>query len=260
MNTWKRLAGLALALIMAVTVVAMPDMDASAKAKLSKKTIVITTKSVYNETIQVTYSKSDKYIKNLKVKGSGSKNLLVRQTCQNYHENSYSTDNGYASLSFFAKKKGTYKVTFDVYNKNDKKENAFTVTVKAVDSVGSYDYPIKSATFDGKTNVFYDLTTKKSGKFKVKMKNGYRLKGITLTYYDKKGNYKTKKIKNNAKVTLSDYANLYQYGYDNEYDNSWSYSYRTDLLAQTGFEVEYQKTKTGATGSVYFSIYRKAKN
>lgn len=256
MKTWKRFAAAILAMCMAVTVMLIPDAPVFAAVSVPSS-VAITTKSQTTDAIQVSYGKGDVRLANVK---SNNKNLIVKQTTQYWHKDEYTwaTENkyGYAYLGLYAKKAGTYKVSFDVYSKT-KKLASKTVTVKAADA-GTSVSPFKSVTFNGKSNVFYKLTGSKSGKFKVTMNKGYKVKSITMKTYNKKGESVSKTIKNNQKVTLGQYADVYTYDYD--YGTSWSYYYRTDMFATTYFEVTYQNTKTKAISTSTWYLYTTAKN
>lgn len=256
------MAGMLLAACLAAAVMLVPDTDAFAKAKVASKSIEIGVNSVYSTNIQVEYSKGDAKINNIK---TSSKNLIARQTYQYYHTDAYSYSDhpyGYAQIGVYAKKKGTYTVSFDVCDAKGKKLSSHKVKVTArVTTGGSYVSPFKKVTFAGKQNIFSEPTSKKSGKFKVEMNKGYKLTSIKMRYYDKQGKRVEKTIKNNANVTLGQYAYVDEYQYDSEYDsNYWYYNYNSNLFAETEFYVEYKNTKTKATGSSYFTLYRVPKN
>lgn len=253
MKTWKKLTGTVLAVCIMFAVLLVPDMEPAAKAKLSSQNVSVIVGSTYNNLVRVTYSKEGHKIKNLK---SNSSNLLVKQTHQSW---SRTGSDNYAEIEMYAKKAGKYKVTFQVCNDKNKVVSKHTINVTATTT---YNAPIKNATFAGKSTYFYSVVSKKSGKFKVTMNKGFKLKSITMQTYDAQGKRVEKKIKNNAKITLGEYAykdeNLNEYSYDNNI--SWSYYYYTHMMAETYIEVQYQNTKTKETGTVSYALYRMPKN
>ena len=270
MGILKKAACFFLAVCMAASVAAVPNTQAYAKATVNSNKVNITANAIYSSQIEVTYSQGDAQIKNIK---TSSRNLIAKQTYQDYHgEDRYYSERpyGYARIGLYAKKAGNYKVTFDVCDAEGNKVSSHTVQVKAGDSA-RYSSPIKDATFAGK-EILYQLSSKKSGKFKVTMNKGYRLKSITMETYNASGRLVSKKIKNNAKVTLGEYTYKYENEgkyYDYDYDpvtfeekrtERWYYNLSTELFARTEFRVEYVNNKTKTTGTVYYTLYRVPKN
>lgn len=253
MKAWKKLTGIVLAICIMFTLLLVPDMEPAAKAKVSSKNVSVIVGSQYNNSVKITYSKEGHKIKNLK---SNSDNLLVKQTSQWW--SSY-TDNPYAYIEMYAKKAGKYKVTFSVCNDKNKVVSKHTINVIAATT---YTSPVKNATFAGKSTYFYsgNIVSKKSGKFKVTMNKGFKLKSITMHTYDAQGESVEKKIKNNANVTLGEYAYKNEYSNEYSYDNSWSYHCSTDMMAMTSFEVQYQNTKTKEAGTISYVLYKVPKN
>lgn len=137
-------------------------------------------------------------ITNLK---SNSKNLVVKLT-------QYSSDE--CEIEYYAKKAGSYKITFTIKPKKGKSINK-TVKVTA-DKI----YPIKKVTFGGKNVPMYTFwnnwtlyTTAKSGKLSISMNKGYKIEQITVGTYKKhksgSSSYTSivyKKVKNNSKISL----------------------------------------------------------
>lgn len=255
MKTWKKLTGIVLAVCIMFTVLLVPDMEPAAKAKLSSQNVSVIVGNTYNNSVRVTYSKEGHKIKNLK---SNSSNLLVKQTHQRWYRNE--SDN-YAEIEMYAKKAGKYKVTFQVCNDKNKVVSKHTINVTAATT---YTSPVKNATFAGKSTYSYygNIVSKKSGKFKVTMNKGFKLKSITMRTYDAQGKSVEKKIKNNANITLGEYAykneEYNEYSYDN--DNRWNYYYYTHMMAETYIEIQYQNTKTKETGTAGYVLYRMPKN
>ncbi len=258
MKIWKKMTGIVLAVCMAAAVIAVPNTQAFAKASVNPKKITIPVGSTWETDINIDYSMGDAKIVKIK---SSSKNLYVKQTHQSYHSylSTYSEHPyGYATLRLYAKKPGKYKVTFQVCNEQGKKISKHTVKVTAKETDLEYYHPaLKKVTFAGKQDIFGMLTNKKSGKFKVKMQKGYKLNSIIMRYYDAKGDWVEKPIKNNSKVTLSPYAYKYEHDYQSSYDSSyWNYYMSTGMFAETSFRVEYMNKKTKEISSRYYYLYR----
>lgn len=209
--------------------------------------------------ITVYLNNDSERISNIK---SGSKYLLAKKTCESYasrltsdwdyeqqkytskQEKSY----GSASISFFAKKKGTYNVTFDVLKADGTVKCTKSIKVY-VDRTVSSSSPIKSITYAGKgIYEYYPYTTKTSGKLKVKLKSGYSLTSIQVKTKDTKGNYVTKKVKNGKKITLAK---------SGKYTEEDFYSTRTHnpLFPETEIIVTVKNKKTKETSSYYFWLY-----
>lgn len=254
MKAWKRLTGIVLAFCMAFTVLLIPDTEPAAKVTVSAKNVSVIVGQNYNTPVRITYFKEGRTIKNLK---SNSSDLLVKQTRQSWNIHYADASNNCAEISMYAKKAGKYKVTFNVCNAQNKVVSKHTVNVTATTA---YNSPIKKATFAGKLTYPSSIVSKKSGKFKVTMNKGFKLESITMQTYDAQGKRVEKKIKNNANVTLGEYAYKNENNYEYSYSDSWSYYYYTNMFAETVFTVQYQNTKTKATGAMIYSIYKMPKN
>ena len=205
--------------------------------------------------INVQLSVKTDRVKNVKSK---SKNLLAKKTLEVFNFNTTSTKNNntgkyeytetkeYSSavISFFGKKKGTYKVTFDVVDANGKKKCTKTVKVYVDKYNTTVSKPaIKSMTYAG-TDFWQHapFTKKTSGKFKVKMNKGYSLVSIYVKKQNTKGEWVSKKVKNGKKITLAK-TQKFSYSYTGSHTN---YDY---LFPETQIEVTYKdkKTKTNVT-------------
>lgn len=156
-----------------------------------------------------------------------------------------------ACISFFAKKKGTYKVTFDVVDKAGTVKCTKTIKVYA-DATVSSSSAIKYIKYAGKSTwEYYPYTTKKSGKLSVKLNKGYSLVSIEVGKINKNGEMVYKKVKNNKKIKLatsSKYSYSYSYSGDSySYNDSYNYNL---LFPQTNIKVTVKNKKTGET-SVY---------
>jgi hypothetical protein len=172
---------------------------------------------------------------------------------------STSTDDaGHSDISLYSTKEGSYKVTFNVYNKAGKKLKAFSVKVYVSNSD-----PIKSITYGSKNvavSEFSNLMTKESGKFSVKLNKGYKLKKIQVTTYNKKGEAVRKTIKNNKKLTLGKYLSLNDTEYTSEDGSYYSRSYYTDLFAATELVITIVDPYTKNDIEVYLTLFREAKS
>ncbi len=215
--------------------------------------------------ISVQLGTNGKNIKNVK---TNNPNLKAKVTSLSIDS---SQNSGY--IGVYAKKTGTYKVSFDVYNAKNKKVKSLSVKVRVLKPTVSNHYPFKSITFDGKTYDSQNLYTKDSVKINVKMNKGYTLKKIEYRTFSKPktaystSNVKTisnaetaksiKKIKNNMsfKLNLGHYANYSASSY--AYYNYESHSMSTAVLAPTTVVITYQ-TKDKQTRTSYFTLYRVA--
>lgn len=181
---------------------------------------------------------------------SNSGNLLVKKTRESYYfttETDWDTNQKvtktnyrYAYLSFFAKKKGNYSVTFDVVKADGSVRCTKTIAVKA--GASSYETPIKNIKYAGKDLYsYYPYATKTSGKLKVTMQKAYKLLSIEVGSEDKTGEIRYKKIKNNKKISLAKktvYSQEYKYT-----DGGTKYAY-DKLFPATYIRVTYQNKKT----------------
>lgn len=182
---------------------------------------------------------------------SGSANLLAKKTVEGYSKTTdtsydYDTDKNvtvtttryYSTyISFFAKKKGTYKVSFDVLDSLGNIRCKKTITVTAVAS-SSVEDPIKSIKYRGKDlYTFYPYTTAASGKLSVSLKKGYKLVSIEVGTKDSKGQFVYKQVKNNKTIKLAKKAVYTSYEYTGA---KGGYKYQYDsLFPQTQIRITY---------------------
>ncbi|MBR1693602.1 MAG: hypothetical protein IJ711_12645 [Lachnospiraceae bacterium] len=213
----------------------------------------------------VSLSNSGDRVGNVK---SSSKNLLAKKTYerysistnknldytwdetkQEYVENETTTTTttyGSAYISFFAKKAGSYKVTFDVIKEDGNVR--CTKTIKVTTYGDSGNSPVKSIKYDGKDiYTYYPFTTKTSGKLAVKMSKNYKLVKIEIGKRNKKGEYVYKKAANNKKISLAKSA---KYTYDTDY-SEWVYN---PLFPSTSIRITFQNKKTKETGTYTTSL------
>lgn len=250
MKLIKKLMCTVIALCMTAGLLVIPaaDVKAASVKATAPKAVHIYTGDWDDYGIEVKFGSTGDYIKSVK---SSSKNLVTKVT--RHYTSTY--DKGFGNVGLYAKKKGTYNVSIDVYNKAKKKVNTLKVKVYV-----NSDTPIKQATFDGKSNydTFYSITTKKSGKFAVTMNSGYKFKGLSVTTYNKSGKEITKKYKSKSvKVTLGQYASKTD---DLQNDNYYySHSMNTSIVAPTIFRITYVDKYTKQINTMTYRISRLAK-
>lgn len=181
---------------------------------------------------------------------SKSKYVLAKKTYESFAETI--TPNGSeisyteTGLSFFGKKKGTYKVTFDIVDKAGNLRCRKTIKVY-VDKF-SYNNGIKKVTYAGKNIENYKpFTTKTKGKLKVTLKKGYSLVSIYVYKINKKGQWKGKKVKNNKRITL---ATNTQYTYKSDYQTEFN----TPLFSETSIEITIKNKKTKQVDTFAFPL------
>ena len=193
---------------------------------------------------------------------SSSKNLIAKKTRESYSSKTRKNkqtgkattevDYGNTYISFFAKKAGTYKVTFDVVKPDGTVRCTKTITVKT-NSYEAATSPIKSIKYAGKDLYsYYPYTTKTSGKLKVTLKKGYKLVSIKIGKYDSNGKMVYTKVKNNGKITLAKktvYKSEYKY-------SDGTMVYTTDMLfPATSIVITYKNKKTGESAEFTNTLY-----
>lgn len=243
MKQQRRMVCFITAICLLVTCLVMPDGQAAASTASAKEHIQV---KQPGEDFEVKFQEGDYKIANLK---ANSKNLILRTT---YVHSSDSKDDydkeypwGYARIGMYAKKKGTYKVTFDVVDRQNAVKKSHSVTVYATD-----DYAVEKVSFAGSAE-FYGIAPKAKGKFKVSMTKGYKLQSITMTTYNASGSAVTKKIKNGRSVTLGKYRSktVNSQALDREH-------WYADLLARTEFKIAYKDKYTKEQKSILYVLYR----
>lgn len=234
------------ALCMMLTLLVVPTGQAAASVAPQKEHIQVKQR----DSFIVEFEKGDYKIANLKANNS---NLILRTTYVNSFdkESSYETEHpyGYAEIGMYAKKKGTYTVTFDVIGRGNTVRKSHSVKVYATN-----DYAIKKAEFAGKTE-FYGISSKAKGKFKVTMTKGYQLKSISVTTYNKAGKAVTKKVKNGQAITLGKYRSKRIYEQSSKWDDWYA-----DLLAETEITVTYKDKYTREEKTAYYTLFRAPAN
>lgn len=221
----KKWMSVMLALSVMISLLMIPAQETQAAETASvTKAVHLNVGTCKDGAISITFAAEWDHVKNLK---TSSKNLKAKITSINMNTYNQQTPDT-ASISLYAIKKGTYTVSFDIYNESEKKVSSHTVKVYV-----NTDQAIKSVTFAGEQT--YALTEKTKGKLAVTMNKGYTLKKIILETYDKTGEEKTQQVKNNSIVTLGKYPHLYKSGkmYEDYYHMS------TSLMTYTGICVYY---------------------
>lgn len=177
----------------------------------------------HTKTLEVTFPEKGDRIKNLK---SSSANLKIMET---YY--SYSKSENQSIISYYAKKTGTYKITFDVYKADNKKRSSHSVTVYANKFQGNWKidgkYYNKWSGYGGYNgNVTY-YTTASAGKIAFVLPKGCKLSKLEKWYDTASGKTVTTKISNGAKIP---------------YNRSSS-----SITASTTFRATYKDTYTNKT-------------
>lgn len=192
-------------------------------------------------------------IKELK---SNSSKLKVKQTYQRTEQGTANNEN-YATLTLFTNKEGNYKVSFNIVNAAGKKVSTHTINVYAKnDSVLKTLKVGKNDVFSTKDSNF-SLLKGNSGKVKVAMSKGYKLKKIEYGVYDKsKSDYVYTTIKNNKKITYGKQVSEYNYSYESAY-SSYKYSYWSkSAMANTYIRITYIDKYTKTQDTISYAFYR----
>lgn len=191
---------------------------------------------------------------------SSSKNLLAKITADNYsinseysydpvtYESKYTRTKKVSSqyISYFAKKSGKYKVTFDVVDKDGVVVEKGSITVKTYASATKQ--PVKRITYNGKDVYEYIYCTQKSGKIKVTMNKGFSLVKIEVDKVGKGGVISPAKIRNNAKVSLI--TSRYSLESSSDY-----YTRESDpIFPYTYIYITYKDNKTKEIDTVNYSL------
>lgn len=195
--------------------------------------------------INITHEEGNR-IKNLK---SNNSNMRVKADPPSW-ESSY--------INIYCKKAGTYKMSFDLYTKNNKKKKSYSITVYAAKCWWSTNGNIKSVQLDGKdiegdlvlqpgTDARLYYTTKTSAKVKVTVSKNVTLKKIQISTYNKNGTFVDKTIKNGSKAVFSTVGMQAEDSYDG------SISQQKTLFAESVITVTVQEK--GSPYPEMISIY-----
>lgn len=241
MKRLKRITAMILALVVALTIVPVVQAEAATDSYPTKFRLYSWGASEDTFVIQVTDHHT--YIDNVKSK---DKNLIAGLT--DYYYYSYGTDADNYTLSFLAKKQGTYDITYDVMK--DKKK---VKTVKA--KVYVYPSPISVQLSGTKNNYYYGNKT--SANLKVKAQKGNKITKVEVgTYKTKTRKQNTewskdthvdservyKRVKSSSKIKLGTTGSYYKSS-----SSSANYSYKylwSDLMSETFIRVTYKDEYT----------------
>ena len=167
-----------------------------------------------------------------------------------------------STITYHAKKKGTYTLTVTIKNAKKKTTCKKKIEVYAEE----YATPVKSIKYAGKLcDVGSNLFTKKSGKLQVTMNKGFKLQKIEVGKYAEKAyeEYSPEptyvKVKNKKNISLADStkykANTYSSpGEYHSYEAGTNYDY---LYPVTYVRVTYKDMKLGIVRSTEYELYYK---
>lgn len=223
---------LCIILFLTVVVTGLP-VNAQAAEK-TQKVRIYGADSWNDQAIEVEFDEYGESIDNIK---TDSSNLVAKQTMTQVSKNNGSDDFNKAAIGLYAKKNGTYKVTYDIMNAKGKKKSSVTVAVYV------YDYPLKSITYNGK-NRNNNVTTLKSAKIKVALTSGNTVKKLEYGVYNSKGEMTYKSFKNGSKVTFGTKPYSYSDDYSSD-DGSNIYKYSNEgMMAETAIRLTYSDKYT----------------
>ena len=189
-----------------------------------------------------------------------SKNLKAKVTYTTTYVDGNSSS-AYATISFYAKTKGTQTIKFNVTNNGKGTRTTRTIKVHAY-GTGSVVKSVKIGSTDVTKGGLYGsgYTSAQSGKVKFTLGDGYKLKSIKIGKYDQNGTMNYSKFKNGSKVKFGTVG----YSYTREissYYGSIGRSLSKDMFAPTYFEITYTdsySTDRTAQYKTSFCIYRLA--
>lgn len=253
MKISKKITSILLALTFVIGLFAMPSNAVKAQSYGSvPKKVRIYSDSTY-QTFSFDLGGYGYSIKGLK---SNSSKLKVKQTYQRTEQGT-STNQNYATITLLANKEGNYKVSFNIVDAAGKKVSAHTVKVYAKnDSVLKTLKVGKNDVFSA-NNLNYSLLKGNSGKVKVAMSKGYKLKKIEYGVYDNnKSEYVYSTIKNNKKITYGKQVSEYSYSYESAY-SSYKYNYWSkSAMATTYIRITYIDKYTKTQDTISYAFYR----
>lgn len=239
----KLLCSMLVVVMIAGLFAALPEKTQAAAKATVTKSVHLYVKSLDDSAIKVSFADKDEHIENLK---TDSKNLKAKIVYMSSYDGKRE-----GGIGLYATKEGTYTVTFDIYDANDKKVSSHSVKVYA-----NSDHAMKSLTFEGNSMLSNSLiiTDKSKGKLSVTVNKGYTLKKIVIKTYDKNGVEKSKTVKNNSNITLGKYSYCYEYG--DVYEEY--YSLESSMMAPTYVYIYYTDKYTKESECVGYRICRPA--
>lgn len=244
MKLTKKLMMLLTTMLLFAGIVAGSCLVASAANVTYPKKIRVYPESTY-PTLTIELANAKDEVKNVKSSSKNLKVVRVQEVSTNqswdYETETYKEEHEYRYV-LYSKKNGKYTVKFDVVGA-DGTNTSHSVTVFVKN-----DPAVKSITFGGKN---LGVATSNSGKLKVVMNKGYKLKKIRVGKFKRienpDTNYKVRTemvytdIKNGSKVTLSKVPEeeIYDYEYTGYDGVSFTHRNTKDVTAPTYFEVTY---------------------
>lgn len=248
MKNLKKMLSALLALALLLTVFTVPTLEVNAATygKVPSKVRIIP-KTTYQD---ITFDLSDKDDKIINIKTS-SKSLKAKQTYNYVQINDSSNDiTKYAEISFYASKDGKYTLKFDIADKNGKKKSSHKVTVYAYS-----DMPVKYIKLNNKPLDQSNLVSGKSGKVKVTMNKGYKIKKLEYGVYKQSSSEMIyKKFKNGSKVTYGKYVNSYDYEFKSNYSSYYTKYWRRGLMAPTEIKITYTDKYSKQECVIYYTL------
>ncbi|WP_099469373.1 hypothetical protein [Konateibacter massiliensis] len=253
MKITKRIFAAFLALTLALGLFLVPANQVEATGKVAVPSKVRVMPNI-SDTVSFDLPAYGYSIKNLK---SSSKNLKAKQT---YQYNSFDAEEkeneSSATITMYASKEGTYKVSFDIYNASGVKESSKKITVYAKSDLPMKSLKLGNKNYLSETDLNSRLLTAKSGKVSISMAKGYKLKKLEYGVYNKaKDDVVYTTIKNKKKITFGTEVSSSNYSYTSSY-RDYKYNYwRNPALAYTYIRVtytdKYTKTEQVSTYSFY---------
>lgn len=255
-------AFLALTLVIGVLLVPSTQAKAYSYGAVPKKVRMYAMTS--NQTFSFDLPGYGYTIANLK---SNNSKLKVKQILYSTEEG-YTENDNYATISLYTGKEGTYKVSFDILDAQGKKVSSKKITVYARN-----DSPLKTLKLGKNTitsttvNVVNMKTSDNyllkgnSGKVKVTLAKGYKLKKIEYGIYDKaKDQMVYTTVKNNKKITYgkisSEYSSKNEYFDEDEGTYTRRNYWRKTATASTAIRVTYLDKYTKQENTLSYSFYK----
>ncbi|MBA4686206.1 MAG: hypothetical protein H2184_03555 [Candidatus Galacturonibacter soehngenii] len=255
-------AFLALTLVIGVLLVPSTQAKADSYGAVPKKVRIYAMTS--KQTLSFDLPGYDYTIANLK---SSNSKLKVKQTFYRTEEG-YTENSNFATISLYASKEGTYKVSFDILDAQGKKVSSKKITVYARN-----DSPLKTLKLGKNTitsTTVNDANMKttdnyllkgNSGKVKVTLAKGYKLKKIEYGIYDKaKKEIVYTTVKNNKKITYgkdsSEYSSKDEYFDEDEGKYIRRKYWTKSAVAGTFIRVSYLDKYTKQENTLSYSFYK----
>lgn len=209
----------------------------------------------YYSNADIYLASSSNVIKNIKTYSGKrrTQNLVVKQT---YKYKYKEASRPYLRLTFYAKKTGTYRITFDIYKDSKAKKKMTSRTIKI--HASTFGSIVSKVNLNGKSiigknpsnrSTYY--TSLSSARVKFSLAKGCRIRGIKVVKRDQNGNDRTYGFSNGRKVSLG------RYGVFSDDDYSWS----RGMWASTTFKITYRDSYAQDTTKNYtteYTLYRRA--